>query len=166
MHEVLDLYEIFFRYQLFAADLGRVCLEMGSTDVPSIAMATSIGKWWINQWLGYPIFRSSGWQGTLHLLIGADVVEEMLGETCRVATKGRGETGDFEECGRGSHPFDLREVNISMEKMNNAHVWIIYLLKMVIFRSGITNGGGSLFFLRDRKRKTERYDFQRHAVYR
>jgi len=63
---------------------------MGSTDVPSIAMATSIGKWWINQWLGYPIFRSSGWQGTLHLLIGADVVEEMLGETCRVATKGEG----------------------------------------------------------------------------
>ena len=115
---------------------------------------------------GYPIFRSSGWQGTLHLLIGADVVEEILGETCRVATKGRGETGDFEECGRGSHPFYLREVNISMEKMNNPHVWIIYLLKVVIFGPELPVGVGHCFFLHDRKRKTERYDFQRHAVYR
>lgn len=90
MQEVLDLYEFFFSDKLFSADLGRVCLEMGSTDVPSIAMATSIGKWWINQWLGYPILRSTGWQGTLHLVIGADVVEEMLGETCRAATS-RGE---------------------------------------------------------------------------
>ena len=62
--------------------------------------------------LGVPHFEMPFFQETLHLLIGADVVEEMLGETRVSRHQGERAMGDFQVYGRGEPPILPWEVNI------------------------------------------------------